>query len=61
MSARVGIDPLTNAEKKVVEMLKSVIAIRLSDIWLNKMVFERIFVKTDPVNSEKHANKMLVT
>ena len=33
----------------------------ISDNWLNKLLFERGFVKTDLENSEVHANKRLAT
>ena len=33
---------------------------RLRDIWLSKIVFEGILVKTDPGNRKAHANKRLI-
>ena len=52
---------ISSATSEMREWKSTLIVVRLSDIWLNKMVFEGIFVKTDPEISKAHANKRLVT
>ena len=63
--AKIGSNPILgkiiSSAKKLWKCLERLIVIRLNDIWLNKIVFQGIHVKSDLENSKAHENKRLFT